>query len=143
MIGLFIGIFFVMAYIEFFFGVLVGGCIGLMAVVVGLLFLLVIFLLLLAGMVLGYAAAGALIYVGVLMILSFACVNWQDFIEFVLAFIIAVMMLFSFLIIEGIALGFIFYCVMKIGIGRLRDFSLCVIIVALLFILKIVFIDAY
>lgn len=53
------------------------------------------------------------------------------------------MMSFSFSIIEGIALGFIFYCVMKIGIGRLRDLSSCVIIVALLFILKIVFIDVY
>ncbi|EJK1586177.1 NCS2 family permease, partial [Escherichia coli] len=43
----------------------------------------------------------------------------------------------------GIALGFISYCVMKIGTGRLRDLSPCVIIVALLFILKIVFIDAH
>ncbi|MEI5083748.1 hypothetical protein RJ918_36760, partial [Pseudomonas aeruginosa] len=46
-------------------------------------------------------------------------------------------------ITEGIALGFISYCVMKIGTGRLRDLSPCVIIVALLFILKIVFIDAH
>ncbi|EJO1143943.1 hypothetical protein NQ918_002417 [Escherichia coli] len=51
--------------------------------------------------------------------------------------------LFSFSITEGIALGFISYCVMKIGTGRLRDLSPCVIIVALLFILKIVFIDAH
>ena len=50
---------------------------------------------------------------------------------------------FSFSITEGIALGFISYCVMKIGTGRLRDISPCVIIVALLFILKIVFIDAH
>ena len=32
---------------------------------------------------------------------------------------------------------------MKIGTGRLRDLSTCVIIVALMFILKIVFIDAH
>ena len=124
-------------------GVSVGGRTGLTAVVVGLLFLLVIFLSPLAGMVPGYAAAGALIYVGVLMTSSLARVNWQDLTESVPAFITAVMMPFSFSITEGIALGFISYCVMKIGTGRLRDLSPCVIIVALLFILKIVFIDAH
>ncbi len=121
--GSFIGTSSVTAYIESSSGVSVGGRTGLTAVVVGLLFLLVIFLSPLAGMVPGYAAAGALIYVGVL--------------------ITAVMMPFSFSITEGIALGFISYCVMKIGTGRLRDLSPCVIIVALLFILKIVFIDAH
>lgn len=94
-------------------------------------------------MVPGYAAAGALICVGVLMTSSLARVNWQDLTECVPAFITAVMMPFSFSITEGIALGFISYCVMKIGTGRLRDLSPCVIIVALLFILKIVFIDAH
>ena len=131
------------SYIESSSGVSVGGRTGLTAVVVGLLFLLVIFLSPLAGMVPGYAAAGALIYVGVLMTSSLARVNWQDLTESVPAFITAVMMPFSFSITEGIALGFISYCVMKIGTGRLRDLSPCVIIVALLFILKIVFIDAH
>ena len=141
--GSFIGTSSVTAYIESSSGVSVGGRTGLTAVVVGLLFLLVIFLSPLAGMVPGYAAAGALIYVGVLMTPSLARVNWQDLTESVPAFITAVMMPFSFSITEGIALGFISYCVMKIGTGRLRDLSPCVIIVALLFILKIVFIDAH
>ncbi|HEI4223407.1 TPA: adenine permease AdeP [Escherichia coli] len=141
--GSFIGTSSVTAYIESSSGVSVGGRTGLTAVVVGLLFLLVIFLSPLAGMVPGYAAAGALIYVGVLMTSSLARVNWQDLTESVPAFITAVMMPFSFSITEGIALGFISYCVMKIGTGRLCDLSPCVIIVALLFILKIVFIDAH
>ncbi|MDU4436299.1 MAG: NCS2 family permease, partial [Pluralibacter gergoviae] len=102
-----------------------------------------IFLSPLAGMVPSYAAAGALIYVGVLMTSSLARVKWEDLTESVPAFITAVMMPFSFSITEGIALGFISYCVMKIGTGRLRDLSPCVIIVAVLFVLKIVFIDAH
>ncbi|MDR9891875.1 adenine permease AdeP [Pseudenterobacter timonensis] len=142
-VGSFIGTSSVTAYIESSSGVSVGGRTGLTAVVVGLLFLLVIFLSPLAGMVPPYAAAGALIYVGVLMTSSLARVNWQDLTEAVPAFITAVMMPFSFSITEGIALGFISYCVMKIGTGRLRDLSPCVIIVALLFVLKIVFIDAH
>ena len=141
--GAFVGTSSVTAYIESSSGVSVGGRTGLTAVVVGILFLLVIFLSPLAGMVPPYAAAGALIYVGVLMTSSPARVNWQDLTESVPAFITAVMMPFSFSITEGIALGFISYCVMKIGTGRLRDLSPCVVIVALLFVLKIVFIDAH
>ncbi|HHX9244600.1 TPA: adenine permease AdeP [Salmonella enterica subsp. enterica serovar Rubislaw] len=141
--GALVGTSSVTAYIESSSGVSVGGRTGLTAVVVGILFLLVIFLSPLAGMVPLYAAAGALIYVGVLMTSSLARVNWQDLTESVPAFITAVMMPFSFSITEGIALGFISYCVMKIGTGRLRDLSPCVVIVALLFVLKIVFIDAH
>ncbi|EIP1679863.1 adenine permease AdeP [Salmonella enterica] len=141
--GAFVGTSSVTAYIESSSGVSVGGRTGLTSVVVGILFLLVIFLSPLAGMVPPYAAAGALIYVGVLMTSSLARVNWQDLTESVPAFITAVMMPFSFSITEGIALGFISYCVMKIGTGRLRDLSPCVVIVALLFVLKIVFIDAH
>ncbi|EBK3538227.1 NCS2 family permease [Salmonella enterica] len=141
--GAFVGTSSVTAYIESSSGVSVGGRTGLTAVVVGILFLLVVFLSPLAGMVPPYAAAGALIYVGVLMTSSLARVNWQDLTESVPAFITAVMMPFSFSITEGIALGFISYCVMKIGTGRLRDLSPCVVIVALLFVLKIVFIDAH
>ncbi|HIC6374137.1 TPA: adenine permease AdeP [Salmonella enterica subsp. enterica serovar Enteritidis] len=141
--GAFVGTSSVTAYIESSSGVSVGGRTGLTAVVVGILFLLVIFLSPLAGMVPPYAAAGALIYVGVLMTSSLARVNWQDLTESVPAFITAVMMPFSFSITEGIALGFISYCVMKIGTGRLRDLSPCVVIVALLCVLKIVFIDAH
>ncbi len=65
--GAFVGTSSVTAYIESSSGVSVGGRTGLTAVVVGILFLLVIFLSPLAGMVPPYAAAGALIYVGVLM----------------------------------------------------------------------------
>ncbi|MEC5320194.1 NCS2 family permease [Brenneria populi subsp. brevivirga] len=141
--GAFIGTSSVTAYIESSSGVTVGGRTGLTAVVVGLLFLLVIFLSPLAGMVPAYAAAGALIYVGVLMTSSLARVKWDDLTEAVPAFITAVMMPFSFSITEGIALGFISYCVMKLATGRWREVSPCVVVVALLFLLKIIFIDAH
>ncbi|AUX91651.1 NCS2 family permease [Mixta gaviniae] len=133
----------VTAYIESSSGVSVGGRTGLMAVVTGILFLLVMFLSPLASMVPGYAAAGALIYVGVLMTSSLARVQWDDLTEAVPAFVTAAMMPFSFSITEGIALGFIAYCVMKAGTGRWREISPCVVVVALLFVLKIAFIDSH
>ncbi|SFN55346.1 putative MFS transporter, AGZA family, xanthine/uracil permease [Izhakiella capsodis] len=127
----------VTAFIESSSGVSVGGRTGMMAVVTGILFLLVMFLSPLAAMVPAYAAAGALIYVGVLMTSSLSRVQWDDLTEAVPAFVTAAMMPFSFSITEGIALGFISYCVMKLGTGRWREISPCVIAVAILFICKI------
>jgi AGZA family xanthine/uracil permease-like MFS transporter len=51
------------------------------------------------------------------------------------------MMPFSFSITEGIALGFISYCVMKMVPAPARPQPVRVV-VAVLFVLKIVFIDA-
>jgi len=139
--GAFIGTSSVTAYIESTSGVAVGGRTGLTAVVVGILFLLVMFFSPLVGMVPAYATAGALIFVGVLMTSSLARVNWDDLTESVPAFITAVMMPFSFSITEGIALGFMSYCIMKIFTGRWRELNLCVVVVAVLFALKITLVD--
>ncbi|PHM44873.1 adenine permease [Xenorhabdus mauleonii] len=141
--GSYIGTSSVTAYVESSSGVSVGGRTGLTAIVVGILFLLVMFISPLAGMVPAYATAGALVYVGVLMTSSLTRVKWNDLTESVPAFITAVMMPFSFSITEGIALGFIAYCAMKLGTGKWRDISLCVVVVTLLFILKMVFVDAH
>ncbi|KMJ44405.1 NCS2 family permease [Xenorhabdus khoisanae] len=141
--GSYIGTSSVTAYIESSSGVSVGGRTGLTAIVVGILFLLVMFISPLASMVPAYATAGALVYVGVLMTSSLTRVKWNDLTESVPAFITAVMMPFSFSITEGIALGFIAYCAMKLGTGKWREISPCVIVVTLLFVLKMVFVDAH
>ncbi len=141
--GSYIGTSSVTAYIESSSGVSVGGRTGLTAVVVGMLFLLVMFLSPLASMVPAYATAGALVYVGVLMTSSLTRVKWDDLTESVPAFITAVMMPFSFSITEGIALGFMAYCAMKLGTGKWREVSPCVLVVTLLFILKMAFVDTH
>ncbi|HDX8265163.1 TPA: adenine permease AdeQ, partial [Escherichia coli] len=139
--GAFIGTSSVTAYIESTSGVAVGGRTGLTAVVVGVMFLLVMFFSPLVAMVPPYATAGALIFVGVLMTSSLARVNWDDFTESVPAFITTVMMPFTFSITEGIALGFMSYCIMKVCTGRWRYLNLCVVVVAALFALKIILVD--
>ncbi|MGJ0626550.1 NCS2 family permease [Xenorhabdus bovienii] len=141
--GSYVGTSSVTAYIESSSGVSVGGRTGLTAIVVGMLFLLVMFASPLASMVPAYATAGALVYVGVLMTSNLTRVTWNDLTESVPAFITAVMMPFSFSITEGIALGFIAYCAMKLGTGKWREISPCVIVVTLLFVLKMAFVDAH
>ncbi|WP_298772313.1 NCS2 family permease [uncultured Shewanella sp.] len=124
------------AYIESASGISVGGRTGLVAIVVGILFLLAIFISPLIQMVPIYAAAGALVYVGILMVEELAKVKWQDITEAAPAFVTAIMMPFSFSITDGIALGFMSYVIIKLGSGRYKDLNLCVWGVALAFLIK-------
>lgn len=131
----------VVAYIESTAGVAVGGRTGLTAVVVGILFLIVLFLSPLVTMVPPYATAGALIYVGILMTSSLTKIVWSDITESTPAFITAVMMPFGYSLTEGIALGFISYAVLKLLTGRFREINACVVVVAMLFLIKFIFVD--
>ncbi|MEE6031095.1 NCS2 family permease [Avibacterium paragallinarum] len=127
-------------YIESGAGVSVGGRTGMTAVVVGVLFLLTIFFSPLASVVPPYATAGALVYVGILMASSLIRVQWEDLIEATPAFITAAMMPFTYSITEGIAFGFISYCVMKVCTGRWKEVNAPVWVVSLLFIAKFVWV---
>ncbi len=60
-----------------------------------------------------YATAGALVFVGILMASSLIEVKWDDLTEATPAFITTAMMPFTYSITEGIAFGFISYCVRK------------------------------
>lgn len=139
--GAYLGTSSVTAYIESSAGVSVGGRTGLTAVVVGILFLIVMFISPLASIVPPYATAGALIYVGILMSSSLIKVRWDDLTEATPAFITAAMMPFTYSITEGIALGFISYCVMKLFTGKAKEVSVPVWLIAVLFLLKIIFVN--
>ena len=139
-VGSYIGTSAISTYIESGAGVFVGGRTGMTAVVVGVLFLLTIFFSPLAGMVPAYATAGALVYVGILMASSLIKVQWDDLTEATPAFITAAMMPFTYSITEGIAFGFISYCVMKLGTGRWREVNAPVWVVSLLFLIKFIWV---
>ena len=139
-VGSYIGTSAISTYIESGAGVSVGGRTGMTAVVVGLLFLLTIFFSPLAGMVPAYATAGALVYVGILMASSLIKVQWDDLTEATPAFITAAMMPFTYSITEGIAFGFVSYCVMKVGTGRWREVNAPVWVVSLLFLIKFIWV---
>ena len=139
-VGSYIGTSAISTYIESGAGVSVGGRTGMTAVVVGLLFLLTIFFSPLAGMVPAYATAGALVYVGILMASSLIKVTWDDLTEATPTFITSAMMPFTYSITEGIAFGFISYCVMKVGTGRWREVNAPVWVVSVLFLIKFIWI---
>lgn len=140
MAGSYMGTSAISTYIESGSGVSVGGRTGLTAVVVGILFLLTIFFSPLAGLVPPYATAGALVFVGILMASSLIEVKWDDLTEATPAFITTAMMPFTYSITEGIAFGFISYCVMKVGTGRWKEINAPVWVVSALFLIKFIWV---
>jgi len=137
--GAFLGCAPVTSYVESAAGVSAGGRTGLTAVTVGVLFLLATFFAPLAGMVPAYATAGALIYVAMLMMTGLHNLEWNDMSEVVPALITTVMIPLSFSIANGIALGFVSYVVIKLGIGRHKDITLGAWFLALIFLAKFAF----
>ncbi|MGC3872924.1 NCS2 family permease [Halomonas sp. GXIMD04776] len=129
------------SYIESASGIAAGGRTGLTAVIVALLFLVSLFFAPLAGSIPVYATAGALLYVAVLMCGSLAHANWEDVTDAGPVLIAALSMPLTYSIANGIALGFISYAGIKLLSGRYKELNPAVIVLAILFALKFLFID--
>lgn len=125
-------------YIESSAGVAAGGRTGLTAVVVGVMFLLCLFLAPLAQSVPGFATAPALLFVGVLMIQGITNIDWDDITEAVPAFLTIVFMPFAYSIADGIAMGFISYALIKLFTGKAKTVPYMVWIIAVLWVIKFV-----
>ena len=129
----------VTSYIESAAGVKAGGRTGLTSVTVGLLFLLTLFLSPLAATIPGFATAAALLFVASVMIRNMIEIDWSDATEYVPAVVLAVTIPFSFSIAHGIAAGFITYTAIKLLSGRFGQLRPAVAVLAVLFVVKIVF----
>jgi AGZA family xanthine/uracil permease-like MFS transporter len=150
----------VTSYIESAAGVSQGGRTGLSNIVTGIFFIVALFFSPLVSMIgsphhyemvladgrtlqlqLYPVIAPALIIVGCLMMSSVSRIRWGDFSEALPAFLTIVIMPFSgFSITEGIAFGFISYTIVKILSGRIKEVHWLIMLFALLFILRYVFI---
>jgi len=111
----------VTTYIESAAGITEGGRTGLTSVVVGVLFLLSLFLAPLAGIVPGQATAPALVIVGVLMMGAITGIDFEDITEALPAFITIIVMPLAFSIADGIAAGFLVYPIVKAAAGRTSE----------------------
>jgi AGZA family xanthine/uracil permease-like MFS transporter len=140
MIGAALGTSTTTSYIESAAGIKAGGRTGLTAVVVGVLFVLALFLAPLAGSVPAFATAPALIYVACLMAKGLTEIDWEDATEYAPAVLTAIAMPFTYSIADGIAVGFIAYAVIKTASGRVREVSPVIAILAVLFVLKYAFV---
>ena len=121
-------------YVESAAGIEAGGRTGLTSVVTAILFFLSMFLAPVVGIVPTQATAPALIAVGVMMLASFKDVIWTDLEDAIPAFFATIFMGLTYSISNGIAFGFIFYCIVKIVRNKTKDISPVLWVATLLFI---------
>ena len=125
-------------YVESSAGIAAGGRTGLTSLVTAIMFLICLPFAGLIGMVPGAATSPALIVVGILMVEPFAKIKWTDFTEAVPAFFTVAVMSFTYGITNGIAAGFIMYCITLICTKRARDIHPIIAGASILFIIDII-----
>jgi AGZA family xanthine/uracil permease-like MFS transporter len=109
------------SYIESAAGVGEGAKTGLASVVTGVLFLLTTFLAPLVAVIPYEAATPALIIVGFLMMTQIKGIDWDDFGIAIPAFLIIILMPFTYNISVGIGAGFVSYVVIRLFQGRTKE----------------------
>ena len=129
----------VTSYVESATGAAAGGRTGLTAVVVGICFLLALFLTPLMLVIPIMATTPALVMVGIYMMESIRELEFDDMASVATATIALMAMPLTFSISEGIALGFITYVGIKLGSGKYRKVSIITYIMAIVFLLRYLF----
>jgi len=143
----------VTSYIESAAGIASGARTGLASVVTAGAFLAALFFFPLIkmigggytatdGVVLHPVTAPALVIVGSMMLHSISRIGWKDYTESIPAFLVIVMMPFTFSIATGIAFGFIAYAALKLFTGRGKEVSWLVYSLAMLFVLRFIYLKA-
>lgn len=120
-------------------GIAAGGRTGLTSLVTAVLFLLSVLLAPLIAIIPACATAPALIYVGVLMLSSIKEVNFHDITDAIPAFCTVVFMPFTYSIANGVAMGLLFHCTLKIAAGRLREVNPLALVIAMIFLTRYAF----
>jgi AGZA family xanthine/uracil permease-like MFS transporter len=123
------------AYIESAAGVGEGARTGLASVVTGLCFLLATFLSPLVAVVPYEAATPALVVVGFLMMMQVSGIDWKNYEISIPAFLIIILMPFTYSITVGIGAGFIAFVVIKLAKGKAKQVHPLMWIAALAFVI--------
>jgi AGZA family xanthine/uracil permease-like MFS transporter len=118
------------SYIESGAGIKEGGKTGLVAVSVGIFFLLCLFLAPLAKSIPSYATGAALVFIATFFCKNLVNIDWDDISEYSPALLAAFIMPLTYSISNGIALAFIVYVVAKAISGKMSDLNPAVLIIA-------------
>lgn len=129
----------VTTFVESSAGVAEGGRTGLTSLVVAILFAIAMFLSPIAILIPRCATAGALLYVGVLMMGNVTNIDWKDPAAAVPAFLTISMMSFTYSISYGIAAGFISYTIIKLCTGKVKEISPVTAILTVVFLFMFLF----
>ncbi|WP_337969782.1 NCS2 family permease [Virgibacillus salexigens] len=107
---------------------------GKTAVIAGVLFLGTLFIIPWITMIPNTAISPILIIVGFLMVQNIRHLPLDDLSEALPAFLIVVMIPFTYSIADGMAFGFIAYPIVKFAIGKQRELSTALVVISGLFL---------
>ncbi|ASJ06484.1 NCS2 family permease [Thermococcus pacificus] len=134
-VGAVLGTSTVTTYIESAAGIEEGGRTGMTALVTGLLFLGIgLFIAPLAGAIPAFATAPALVIVGYYMLSAVKEIDFTDHTEAIPAFLVLVMIPYTYSIADGIGAGFISYTLLKLFSGRGRELHPLMYALAIVFL---------
>lgn len=128
----------VTTFVESASGVAEGGRTGLTALSTAFFFFLSLFLFPIFGMIPAQATGPALVIVGLFMLSSIKEIDFYDYSEAIPAFITIIAMPFCYSIAEGISFGMISYVLIKLLAGKRKDISILMYILAIVFVLRII-----
>ena len=111
-------------------GTAAGGKTGLTATLVGVLFLLMIFLSPLSYLVPAYATAPALMYVGLLMLGNVTKLDFNDSVDALSGMLCAVFIVLTCNIVTGIMLGFVVLVVGRLFAAEWKKLNIGTVIIA-------------
>ena len=140
-VGAMIGTSTTTTYVESAAGVAQGGRTGLTAFTIGCCFAVTIFFSPLFLSIPSAATAPVLIIVGLLMLEPIRNIDFTDYTESIPAFVTVLLMPMAYSISDGILIGMIFYVLLNVCCGKFKKLSPTMYILALLFILKYIFIQ--
>lgn len=125
-------------YVESASGIAEGGKSGVTSFVVGIFFIIALFLSPVFLLIPSAATSGALVMVGVLMLDSVKKINLNDLSESFPAFITIIMMVLCYSIADGICLGILSYVIMKVCTGQWKSLNWTLCILSALFVLNFI-----
>ncbi|MFC0524098.1 NCS2 family permease [Pontibacillus salicampi] len=112
---------------------------GKASITTGLLFLITIAFIPFISWIPSMAISPILIIVGALMVQNIRHISLEDLSEAIPAFLIIVMIPFTYSIADGMAFGFIAYPIVKLAIGQKKEISVPIVIIACMFLAEFVF----
>ena len=123
---------------ENFSGISVGGRGKIASFTSGILFLLSLFLIPILKLIPNGVISSVLIFIGILMIQTFFDIEKGDIIDIISMILIISLIPFTYNIVNGIALGFIAYTILKVASGKCNEISPAMYILTGLFILSFI-----
>ena len=126
-------------YIESATGIQAGGRTGLTSLVTAGLFFMAMFFWPIFAVIPAFATAPALVIVGVYMVSVVTKIKFDDISELFPAFIVIVLMPLTYSISDSMVFGILSYVVIKVLIGKGRTVSWMMYLLAVVFVLKLVF----